>query len=79
MRQIVRLPGYPDPPPVFHLTQGDLAGQDVAQVRRIGLVAQVVQRDVPATIVKVPIGDRVPVEHLAQNHFATGIAATGGK
>ncbi|MBI1219410.1 MAG: ABC transporter permease subunit [Rhodobacteraceae bacterium] len=65
VQQTVTLPGYDDPLLVFHVTQGPLAGQDVAQVRRIGLVSQMVRPDDPTTIVKVPIADREPVEHVA--------------
>lgn len=65
IQKTVSLPGYDAPLPVFHVTKGDLAGQDVAQVRRIGLTSQVVRPDDPKTVVKIPLADREPVEHVA--------------
>lgn len=65
VQKMEKVPGYSDPLPVFKVTAGTLAGQQVAQVRRIGIVSQVVRPDAPKTIVKVPIKDRKPVEHVA--------------
>lgn len=60
-----KIPGYDSALPIFKVTKGALAGQEVAQVRRIGLVAQVVRPDEPGKLVKLPIADRKPVEHVA--------------
>jgi alpha-1,4-digalacturonate transport system permease protein len=65
VQKTVQVVGYDAPLPVFLVTKGDLAGQEAAQVRRIGLVSQMVRPDAPNTLVKVPIGDREPVEHVA--------------
>ncbi len=65
IQKTITLPGHDEPLPVFKVTRGDLAGQQVAQVRRIGLVSQVVRPEDPQTIVKVPISDRAPVERVA--------------
>ncbi len=57
--------GYAKPLPVFQVTSGELAGETVAQVRRIGLTAQVVRPSEPDNIIKISIRDRQPVEKLS--------------
>lgn len=59
------LDGHSKPLPVFKVTSGDLAGETVAQVRRIGLTAQVVLPSEPDKIIKISIRDREPVEKLS--------------
>ncbi len=69
--QTVTLPGYDKPLPLFEVTDGELAGETVAQVRRIGIVSQMVRLDDPETRIKVNIKDRKPVEkfHLATENY----------
>ncbi len=49
--------GYPSPLPMFVVAQGEHAGQHLAQIRRIGLQAQLVDPAAPKTIIRVPIAD----------------------
>ncbi len=59
------VPGYDDPLPVFKVTAGPMQGQEVAQVRRIGLVSQVVSPQDPKNVLKIKLDEREPVEHVA--------------
>ncbi len=47
--------------PLMRVTTGEHAGQVLAEVRRIGLQAQMVDPAVPGTLIRVPVADRVPV------------------
>lgn len=49
---------------LFHVTQGDHAGQDLAELRRLGLQSQLVDPANPAALIRVPIDARSPVMHL---------------
>jgi alpha-1,4-digalacturonate transport system permease protein len=65
VQKTVTLPGHDAPLPLFRVTKGPLAGQEVAQIRRIGLVSQVVRPSQPDKRLKLPTADRRPVEHVA--------------
>ncbi len=54
----IRLEGYAQPLPLFRVTMEDGSLRDLAQVRRIGLTAQMVDPKAPAQIIKVPIERR---------------------
>lgn len=67
-QETVVVPGYDKPLALFEVTAGDLAGETVAQVRRIGLSAQVVRLDAPEEIININIKERKPIETIK---FAT--------
>jgi alpha-1,4-digalacturonate transport system permease protein len=54
---------------LFTIDTGDRAGQQLAEIRRVGLQAQMVDPTAPETIIRVPVDGRTPVMRL---HFATG-------
>ncbi|PIO98032.1 carbohydrate ABC transporter permease [Pleomorphomonas carboxyditropha] len=60
--------GYDRPLPLYEVRQADGRTVVLAEVRRIGIVAQMVDPRAPETIVKVNIADRQPVEKVS---FAT--------
>jgi len=62
------VPGYPNPLPLFQITAGPEAGKTLAEVRRIGLQAQMVDPATGGAIIRVPVGDRTKVMRL---HAAT--------
>jgi len=65
----VAVEGYPGRLPLFRVTGPDGGTRELAQVRRIGLQAQMVDpKDPGAGIVRVSINDRVPVRAV---EFAT--------
>ena len=49
---------------LFHVTQGEHAGQDLAEVRRLGLQSQLVDPANPGTLIRLPIEARTPVMRL---------------
>ena len=54
--------GYAKPLPLFEVTAGELAGETVAQVRRIGLTSQVVLPDAPGERIKLGLDERAAIE-----------------
>lgn len=58
------VPGYDDPLPLFRTTLPDGTVKTMAQVRRIGLEAQMVDPTAPGDIVRVPIGDRTELRGI---------------
>ncbi len=65
----VAVPGHADQLPLFKVTLPDGTVRDMAQLRRIGLQAQMVDPADPAKVVRVPVDRREPVRALS---FATG-------
>ena len=62
------VPGYPNPLALWRITAGPQEGKVLAEVRRIGLQAQMVDPAVGNPIIRVPVGDRTKVMRL---HAAT--------
>ncbi len=63
-RAQVTVPGYDHPLPLFRITAGDHAGQQLAEVRRIGLIAQFVDPAAGGPIIRAPVRDTQPVLRL---------------
>ncbi len=56
--------GYDDPLPLFTVTMEDGSTRELAQIRRIGLEAQLIDPAAPDEIIRVPIDQREPVRSL---------------
>ena len=63
-QETVEVEGYDEPLPLYEVTLEDGSTVQMAQVRRIGLEAQLVDPANPGEIVKVNINDRQPVERI---------------
>jgi alpha-1,4-digalacturonate transport system permease protein len=63
-QETVAVEGYEEPLPLYEATLEDGSTVQMAQVRRIGLEAQLVDPANPSEIVKVNIDDRQPVESV---------------
>lgn len=63
-QETVMIEGYEEPLPLYRITLEDGSTAVLAQVRRIGLEAQLVDPANPGEIVKVHINDRQPVEKV---------------
>jgi alpha-1,4-digalacturonate transport system permease protein len=63
-QETVQVAGYEEPLPLFEVTLEDGSTVQMAQVRRIGLEAQLVDPANPDEIVKAHINDRQPVERI---------------
>jgi alpha-1,4-digalacturonate transport system permease protein len=61
--------GYPQPLPLYRITEGEQKGRALVEVRRIGLQAQMVDPADPGTVIRVPAQAR---EKLMQLHLALG-------
>lgn len=59
-----RVEGYPEPLPLFDVVLPDGSSERLAQVRRIGIEAQMVDPVAPGEIIRVPIGDRTEVRQF---------------
>ncbi|MEX1018218.1 MAG: carbohydrate ABC transporter permease [Litorilinea sp.] len=62
--QTVSVEGYPDPLPLYDVAREDGTVQRLAQVRRVGLEAQMVDPAQPAEIIRVNIDQRTEVREL---------------
>ena len=74
-QEMVEVEGYEEPLPLYEVTLEDGTTRQLAQVRRIGLEAQLVDPDSPDEIIKVPIEQREPVEFVsfALDNYIEGI------
>jgi len=73
-QETISIEGYEEKLPLFTITMEDGTTRELAQVRRIGLEAQMIDPLDPSVIVKVPIDKRVPVEKISFNleNYITG-------
>jgi len=74
-QETVELEGYDEPLPLYEATLEDGSVTVLAQVRRIGLEAQMVDPDNPGEIIKVHIENRQPVErvYFGLDNFIEGV------
>jgi len=63
--KVAMVPGYDKPLPLFRVTREDGTEQVLAQVRRVGIMAQMVDPENPGAIVRVPIDKRIPVREIS--------------
>ena len=56
--------GDDKPLPLYRVTFEDGTTRELAELRRVGIVAQMVDPAAPDEIIKVPIADRTPVRAL---------------
>ena len=63
----VQVEGYEQKLPLYHITAGDVQGRELAEIRRIGLQAQMVDPASPKDVLRVRVQDREKVMRL---HFA---------
>jgi len=60
----VQVEGYDDPLPLFSVTMEDGTVQELAQIRRIGIMAQMVDPENPVERISVPINTREPIREM---------------
>jgi alpha-1,4-digalacturonate transport system permease protein len=74
-QETVELEGYEEPLPLYEVSLEDGSVKVLAQVRRVGLEAQMVDPSSPEDIIKVHIENRVPVErvYFGLENFIEGI------
>ena len=63
-QETVSVEGYDEPLPLYDVTQADGSTERLAQVRRIGIEAQMVDPAEPDETISVPIDERTPVQRL---------------
>ena len=64
-QKTVAVPGHAQPLELYKVRQDDGTTRDLAQVRRIGLQAQMVDPAAPDTVIRVPIDRREPQREMA--------------
>ena len=76
-QETVMVEGYDDPLPLYNIAMEDGSVRTLAQVRRIGLEAQLVDPANPGEIIKTNINTRTPVEkvHFGLENFKEGISS----
>jgi len=73
----MEIEGYDKPLPLFEITAGQYAGKVLAQIRRIGIQAQMVDPAAPGERIDVGINDRKPVRFMRyfwNSVFITAVA-----
>ncbi|MEZ5837977.1 MAG: carbohydrate ABC transporter permease [Geminicoccaceae bacterium] len=60
----VPVEGHDKPLPLFRVTMEDGSIRELAQIRRVGIQAQMVDPDNPGEVLRLPIGDREPVREF---------------
>ncbi|MEM7047543.1 MAG: carbohydrate ABC transporter permease [Pseudomonadota bacterium] len=60
----VPVKGHEDPLPLYHVTMEDGSTRELAQVRRVGIIAQMVDPQNPENIIQVPIDQREPIRQF---------------
>lgn len=66
--EMVMVEGFDEPLPLYNVTMEDGSTRQLAQVRRIGLEAQMIDPNTPGETIRVPIDQRTEVRRL---RFAT--------
>jgi len=66
-QETVEVEGYDDPLQMYSVTFEDGSKRALAQVRRIGLEAQMIDLQTPDEIIKVDISQREPIERVSFN------------
>lgn len=77
-QEMVAVAGYDKPLPLYEVTLADGATAHLAQVRRVGLEAQMIDPAAPeAGITKVKLNERAPVESLrfSFDNYSRGVAS----
>ena len=64
-QETLMVDGYEEPLPLFLMTDGEFEGRVLAQVRRVGLQAQMVDPANPEERLRVTIDQREPVEQVS--------------
>jgi alpha-1,4-digalacturonate transport system permease protein len=75
-QQTVEIEGYEEPLQLFHVTLEDGSTRELAQVRRVGLEAQMIDPAAPDEIIRVNIADREPVERIffSLDNYVIGVS-----
>lgn len=61
----VEVPGHPEPLPLFRVRLPDGSIRELAQIRRVGIQAQMVDPADPGAVIRVNVADREPVRALS--------------
>ena len=65
-QEMVAVEGHDEPLPLYQVTLDDGATQQLVQIRRVGLEAQMIDpQDPDAGVIKVKLNERTPVESIA--------------
>ena len=64
-QKTVAVPGHAQPLELYTVTQDDGSRRVLAQVRRIGIQAQMVDPSAPETVIRIPIDRREPMREIA--------------
>ncbi len=74
-QETVAVEGYDEPLDLYEITMEDDSVRQLAQVRRVGLEAQLIDPNNPEEIIRVSINDRVPVESIefSLDNYTVGV------
>ena len=63
-QETIEVEGYDQPLPLYEIQMEDGTAATLAQIRRVGIEAQMIDPNFPAEIIKVPIESRAPIESV---------------
>ena len=63
-QETIEIEGFDEPLPLYEIEMPDGTTATLAQIRRVGIEAQMIDPDQPDEIIKVPIDARTPVERV---------------
>ncbi|MEP3280546.1 MAG: carbohydrate ABC transporter permease [Stappiaceae bacterium] len=64
VQETIQVEGYDKPLALYDIVSGEFEGRRLAQIRRVGLVAQMVDPEAPTERLKVDIADRKAIESI---------------
>ncbi len=76
-QETVSVVGYDEPLALYNVTMEDGTTRQLAQVRRVGIEAQMVDPANPTEVIRVPIANRTPIEYVyfGLENYQTGITS----
>lgn len=63
-QETIAVDGYDEPLALYNVTMEDGTTRQLAQVRRVGIEAQMVDPANPTEVIRVPIANRTPIEYV---------------
>lgn len=64
-QEMIAVDGFDEPLPLFNIVSGEHEGRTLAQIRRVGLVSQMIDPQAPSERLRIDVADREAVERFS--------------
>lgn len=64
-QEMIAIDGFDEPLPLFNIVSGEHEGRTLAQIRRVGLVSQMIDPQAPGERLRIDVADREAVERFS--------------